>query len=243
MSHVPAAACQRRSLLFAAGLSALSPRLALSQGHTPAWPESGQWLYDVTGTAKGFSYRASGTLDWQHDGRHYEASLLLQMLFLGSRRQTSRGTVTPQGLRPDSFIDQGKRVRNLDFDWKNGVYRSSQASNALSLPPGAQDRLSLFLQLSYLLGSRKTPPRPGQDWSLPVLGHTDAQTWTFVWQGTETLDLPAGRLDTWKVARDLRHPGDTQIQLWFAPELGFRPVRIRLQEPDGDVVDQRLRQR
>jgi len=33
------------------------------------------------------------------------------------------------------------------------------------------------------------------------------------------------------------------MEVWFSPELGHLPARLRLTEPDGDVIDQRLKSR
>ena len=41
--------------------------------------------------------------------------------------------------------------------------------------------------------------------------------------------------------RETREPRDTQVDIWLAPSLGHLPVRIRLTQDNGDVVDQQLR--
>ena len=225
-------------------LATLAPWQALAQPSAAAnLPPPGEWVYDVSGSAKGIPYRASGTLGWKPNGQRYEATMTLRATFFGSRTQTSLGTLTPQGLRPDTFIDRARKERRLDMDWTRASYSTNPFEASLPLPTGAQDRLSLFFQLGFVLAAQKAPPAPGQRWDLPVLSPAQAQTWTFVWQGTETIDLPAGKLPAWKLEREARHPGDTRMTLWFAPEMHFIPVRIRLVENNGDTVDQRLSHR
>lgn len=244
MPHSRRISSLRRLLLSLPLLATLPPWHALAQpAATEDLPPPGEWAYDVSGSAKGIPYRASGTLGWKPRGQRYEATMVLSATFFGSRTQISQGTLTLQGLRPDTFIDRARKERRLDMDWTRASYTTAPSDAALPLPTGAQDRLSLFFQLGYLLAGQKSPPAPGQSWSLPVLSPAQAQTWTFTWKGTETLDLPAGKLPAWKLEREARHPGDTRMTLWFAPSLQFIPVRIRLVEDDGDTVDQRLSRR
>lgn len=234
----------RRGLLCLPWLAALAPRLAWAQnGKAPGLPAPSEWAYDVSGNAKGIPYRAKATLNWKHDGQRYETTMLLRATFLGSRAQTSQGTLSTQGLRPETFVDRARKERRLDMDWPKGSYTSNPSGAVLPLPAGAQDRLSLFFQLAFLLAGQKTPPAPGQSWSLPVLSPAQAQPWTFVWRGGETIDTGAGKLTAWKLEREARHPGDTRMTLWLAPEMHHMPVRILLVEEDGDTVDQRLSHR
>ena len=231
--------CRRGGLLPAT--LALVAGLAL-----PAWalplPAPGEWTYDISGQAKGLPYRASATLTWEHDVQRYWAQLSMRALLLGQRSQTSLGAVDASGLRPESFVDKGRKERRYQLDWVTQRYQITPGDAAHALPAGSQDRLSLFLQLAAVLGQQRTPPANGQTWTLPVLGTSGTDAWTFVWKGVETLDLPAGRQTAWRLDRAPRDAGDTQVSLWFAPPLHFVPVRIRLTEPNGDTVDQRLSQ-
>lgn len=209
-------------------------------GHAQALPATGEWTYDISGQAKGIPYRANATLSWQREAQRYTAQLTMRALLVGQRSQTSQGTLDANGLRPLSFVDKGRKERRYALDWPTQRYSVSPGDATHPLPSGSQDRLSLFLQLGSVLAQLPGPPSPGQSWNLPVLGGGGAQTWSFTWQGVETLDLPAGRQTAWRLDRAPREPGDSQISLWFAPALQFVPVRIRVREADGDAVDQRL---
>ena len=55
-----------------------------------------------------------------------------------------------------------------------------------------------------------------------------------------TLALPLGEQATVALRREPRRRYDQAIELWFAPALGYLPVRIRITQPNGDVLDQRL---
>lgn len=232
--------------LYSRGRPLRATAVLLASLALPAWalplPAPGEWAYDISGQAKGLPYRASATLTWEHDAQRYCAQLSMRALLVGQRSQTSLGAVDIAGLRPESFVDRGRKERRYELDWAAKRYRVPPDDAAHALPVGSQDRLSLFLQLAAVLGQQRTPPATGQTWQLPVLSAGGTHTWTFVWKGTETLDLPAGRHTAWRLDRVPREPGDTQVSLWFAPPLQFLPVRIRLTEPNGDTVDQRLSQ-
>ena len=57
----------------------------------------------------------------------------------------------------------------------------------------------------------------------------------------ETLSLPVGPTAAVRLTRLPRQPYDQQVDLWFAPSLGYLPVRLRVTHPNGDVADQVLR--
>ncbi|MGV3498058.1 MAG: DUF3108 domain-containing protein [Hydrogenophaga sp.] len=194
--------------------------------------------YDVVGEAGGLSYRASGQLDWRLDAQGYEARMELSMLFLGSRVQTSRGSVGPEGLRPERFADRRRSERAAHFDRESGRIRFSNNAAPAELMPGAQDRLSLFMQLAGLLRARTH--REGEVIAFQVAGIGDAEPWHFEVGPVETLDLPSGPLQARRLARTPRKPHDSTVEVWLAPSLGHLPVRLRVAQANGDVADQRL---
>lgn len=206
----------------------------------PVWqpPVSGAWAYDVAGRVKGLNYQANATMSWQQNGPGYDARLELRVLFLGSRVQHSQGRMAPDGLVPERFTDKARHERQLVFDWPQGQVVSP--GRTAPLLAGAQDRLSVFLQLGWLLARQTQPPAAGQTWTLPVASASGTEPWTFAFAGAQRLQLPAGQLDTWKLSHQRRTPDGQQIELWFAPALHHLPVRIRIVQDNGDEVDQQL---
>lgn len=194
--------------------------------------------YEVTGEARGYAYRASGQFDWRHDAQGYEARMELSMLFLGSRVQTSRGGVGPEGLRPERFADRRSSERAAHFDREAGRIRFSNNARPAPLLPGAQDRLSLFMQLSGLLRARQHAQ--GEVITFQVVGVGDAETWQFEVGPLETVELPAGTMEARRITRTPRKPHDSTVEVWLAPSVGHLPVRLRVAQANGDVADQRL---
>ena len=237
----------RRQLLLGLAAGGLWPGFSVARAMPTEgpvrWPAPGRWRYRVDGRMRGLPYRASALLDWQHDDRHYQAELSVSMWLLGERRQRSLGEVCAEGLRPLQFLDTARRTREWRMDWPNGHFQAPDQDKALPLPRGAQDRLSLFFQLGAELSRWPSAPPSGLRWQLPVLGRSSSEDWTFVANGAETLRLPVGEVVAWKVARAPHSGQDLHCELWFAPAWQQLPVRIRLTEGNGDMVDQLLEQR
>ncbi|MFP8836280.1 DUF3108 domain-containing protein [Hydrogenophaga sp. XSHU_21] len=201
-------------------------------------PPSARLQYEVFGQAKGFDYRADGVLDWRLDGQAYEARLELSMPLLGKRVQTSRGSVGPDGLRPDRFADQRRSERATHFERTASRIRFSNNAPEAELMPGAQDRLSLFLQLGGLV--RAQARAAGDVITFQVAGVGDAEVWQFEVGELETLRLPAGEVQARAFKRTPRKPHDSTVEVWLAPAMNHLPVRLRVTQANGDLADQRL---
>lgn len=201
-------------------------------------PPATELSYDVFGQAKGFDYRATGTLSWRREGANYTARMELAMPLLGKRVQTSEGSVGPDGLRPVRFADKRSSERAAHFERDAKRIRFSNNAPEAEWLPGAQDRLSLFIQLAGLL--RAQPRQTGDVLSFQVAGVGDAEVWQFEVGALETLRLPAGNIEARLLKRAPRKPHDSTVEVWLAPSLGHLPVRLRIAQPGGDVADQRL---
>jgi hypothetical protein len=197
-------------------------------------------IYQVRGEARQLPYSASAELFWRHDGQHYDARLSVSALFLGSRTQTSEGDITPQGLAPIRFADKSRSEQAAHFNRDTGRISFSANTPDVPLLPGAQDRLSLFLQLGALLAADPTRLARGQSLTLQTAGPRDADLWQFTSQGVEAVHLPGGELQALKLTRAPPSEYDTRVEMWLAPSLHYLPVRIRITQARGDFVDQQM---
>lgn len=225
------------------GVAHGNPTAPASQRRTSAsWPERLALDYDVSARFSGIPVRASGQLQWlMRSGGQYEASLAMRLPLVGGRTQRSRGRLLPDGLQPTEFSDQTRRTRRFELDWTALRYRYQRDSEAERVGPlqtGTQDRLSLFFELARRL-QRQTPV-PDTLWSVPVLGPSGVQAWTLRLRALEQIQTPAGPLAAWRLERHDTQPDDSRLSLWLAEAVHYLPVRILLQEPDGDWADQRL---
>ncbi|MGE0098784.1 MAG: DUF3108 domain-containing protein [Hydrogenophaga sp.] len=223
-----------------AGLSKPPKGLPLPPAQPPA---SARLQYVVAGKIKGFSYSATGTLDWELAGDRYSARMEMRMPLLGSRVQTSTGSVGPEGLMPERFADKGRSERAAHFERAQHRIRFSVNTPEAELLPGAQDRLSLFMQIAGLLQARPQAYASGQVIDMQVAGTGDAEIWRFQVGEEITLALPAGELRVRHLVRLPRKEFDSTVEMWLAPDLKHLPVRLKVTQANGDMADQQLAQK
>ena len=204
-------------------------------------PASRRLLYDVVGKYRGLTYRADGEVSWQQNSEHYKAVARVSAFLIGSRSQTTEGDITANGLEPRRFADQWRQVRAAHFNRDTGLITFSANTPDAPLLPGAQDRLSLFVQIGALLVSKPAQLAPGATVTIQTVGPRDAEPWLITAEGEERLTLPAGEVSALKFSREPRKPFDLRLELWLAPQYQYLPVRIRVTQTDGDYVEQSLR--
>lgn len=231
---------------------ALAPSLASSLASSLALPPAAQFIahlqlpkaarlnYDITGQSRGLGYRASGLLDWQQDGKHYDARMVASVFFLGSRTLRSQGEVTADGLAPTRFADKARSEQAAHFQPDKGKITFSANTPDAPWQRGAQDRLSVFFQLAGMLAGQPESVKPGTQIPVYTAGARGADTWAFLVDGPEKLTLPAGDMATLKLTRQSRMDYDQTVEIWFAPTMSYWPVRIKVTQRNGDFVDQQL---
>lgn len=213
-----------------------SPSEAIALKYTV--PAPARLKYDIKGEVKGFPYFANGELLWVQDGTSYQARLEISHFLLGSRVQTSKGQLTPQGLEPLRFGDKVRSEVAAHFERsKNKVSFSANTPDA-PLLPGAQDQLSVFIQLASLLGGNPSRFAPGAAVTFQAVGPRSSETWLFTVGATESQTLPGGIIKATKLTREPVGEFDPRVEVWLAPSLDYLPVRIRLAQSNGDFVEQ-----
>ena len=203
-------------------------------------PDSAFLKYQVQGQAKGFNYWATAELNWMQNGQNYEARLEVSAFLLGSRVQVSKGNLGAEGIMPIRFSDKTRSELAAHFQRDKGIISFSANSPDAPLLKGAQDRLSVVLQLSSLLAADPTRFPPGTMLSFQTVSQREAEVWQFLVEKEEMLQLPFGEISAIKLNRKPRREFDQHIELWFAPTLGYLPVRLRITNANGDFVDQLL---
>lgn len=244
-ASAPAAASQpaQEAPALTAGVEILPPGAAGAVAGTEPppvrLPPSARLAFDVTGEVKKFRYNASAELLWRQDGTQYEARQQIKAFLLGARSQSSVGQITPQGLRPTRFGDKSRSERAAHFDFERGEVIFSANAPRAAISSGAQDRLSVFIQLGALLAAAPERYPPGTRITLTTVGARSAERWTFTVEGPQTLELPAGSTPALKLQRlprpDQRY--DQKAELWLGTDMGYLPVRIRLTQANGDFAD------
>lgn len=204
-------------------------------------PGTALFRYEVTGQAKKQNYTANATLQWVHNGEQYMARQEIGAFLLGSRVITSTGRITADGLQPERFSDKLRSEQAAHFNRDKGQVSFSANTPSAPLLAGAQDRLSVVLQLSSMLAGDPLKYPPATTITVQTVGPREADTWLFTVEDTEVLDLPAGKIKAVKITRNPRREFDQKMELWLAPGKNYIPVRMRLTDPNGDFLDQRWR--
>ncbi len=194
----------------------------------------------MTGSAKGLTYHAQGELLWENAGGSYNARMSVKALFIGSRTLSSTGQISAQGLAPTRFSDKSRTEVAAHFEPDKGQISFSANTPTVPWIQGAQDRVSVFLQLGGMLAGNPSGFPAGSTISTLTVGPRAADNWTFVVEGPELLALPFGETATVKLSRQPRRDYDQKVEIWFAPALDYLPVRSRITQANGDFVDQEL---
>jgi hypothetical protein len=205
-----------------------------------SFPPSARYHYDVTAQAKGLTLHGTALLDWRNDGHSYEAQLSMSspLPFVKPRTQRSSGLVTAAGLAPVRFSDKVRSEEAAHFDRDAGRIVFSTNKPEAALEAGGQDRLSIVMQLGAMLAGDPSKYPAGTAITVQTASTKEAEPWTFTVTGTESLDLPGGRMAAVRLARNPRKEYDVKVELWLAPGAAYAPVRLRLTQPNGDWVDQ-----
>lgn len=200
-----------------------------------ALPASVKLEYRVD--ANKFPFRLSSELLWQQHDHSYAARLSISA-FGQSRVQTSRGQIDQLGLAPERFSDKSRSEVAAHFNHAQGLVSFSANTPSVPLQPGAQDRLSVLIQLAALVASAPQHFKPGTTLQVQTVGAREADLWLFTFGDLEALELPGGHQQGIKLVRQPRQTYDQKLEVWLAPGLAYLPARIRITEANGDYVDQ-----
>lgn len=183
-----------------------------------------------------------GTLEWLQDGSTYDARLTLKLLFATILSQHSAGRIGPSGIEPERYSESRKGEVAAHFVRDQGQILFSNNAPSVPLLPGAQDRLSVVMQLGGLLAGDPARYPGGSQITVQTAGTREAGTWVFNVEGEEKVTVQAGEYVVRKLTRSPRKDFDVKLELWLAPALGYLPVRIKQTQPNGDFADMELRE-
>jgi hypothetical protein len=204
---------------------------------------SGRHIYKVAFTKNSVLNQGDSEITWQQDGEKYTLNMLATYTLLIKAfrvfEQNSTGLVTAQGLQPLRFSD--KRLNRSEvaahFDYASQKIIFSANKPEVLLQAGAQDRISVILQLAGLLAAQPARYPPGSTLTMQTVSASDAEPWLFTVNEPETLNLSTGPQIALRLTRNPRREYDQKIELWFATDLSYLPVRFRFTETNNDYVD------
>jgi hypothetical protein len=224
----------------AARPSVSTPLSWLSKAHF-VWPAPTLLQFDLSGTSKGVRYNANANISWKHQDNSYQLRHDIQAFLFGNRSQTSTGQLGATGLLPTRFGDQFRQEQAAHFDRAKGLLIYSANTPSQAIEEGAQDRVSLFVQLAAAMAGTPDLRNLGQTLSFQVVSAKQAEVWTFAVLGNEKITTPLGDLDSLKMHRVPRNEYDQKIDMWLSPAHGYLPARLRITQANGDVIEETLK--
>jgi len=163
---------------------------------------------------------------------HSTPTPLVSWLLKDRLQETSTGTLTGDGVRPDQYdYDRSggskERKAELRFDWQEMTVSNNVEGSRwkMDIPAGTLDKLVSQLAMMLALRAGKT------DITFNIADGGKLKEYRFRVVGKETLELPAGTFETIKIIK-VRNNKKRETFVWCAPALNYLPVRIWQREKD-----------
>jgi hypothetical protein len=209
------------------------------------WPKATRVSYLLNGYWRG-DLNGRAEVEWIRIDDRYQVNVDMyagpQFAPIMSRRMTSEGRIVPGGLAPDRYDEDTKvamrdnRRVSVVFTPDSVTLGNGQQRERL---PGVQDTASQFIQFTWMFGTQPERLRVGNTFEFPVALPRSMNKWVYDVAEEEVLHTAIGPLATFhlKPRRESRRPGEWLVEMWFAPELRFLPVRIRIEQDAATFVD------
>ncbi|NCV58801.1 MAG: DUF3108 domain-containing protein, partial [Betaproteobacteria bacterium] len=162
------------------------------------------------------------------------------VLFQGEFTQESRGRVSPWGYRPESYEEQrGQRGRRwAQMDWDQREVRLSDGAR-IPIAQGVQDQLSIAWQLSALAASQLARLQSPAGIQIPLILTRHVELNRFFAKAITEEMLDGQTLRLLKVEREPRQgKRDARIEVWLDVDRDMLPVRLRIEDRRGRIVEQ-----
>ena len=215
------------------------------------WPASTKLSYVLTGNYRG-EVHGSAQVEWIRDEAHYQVHLDVtvgaEFAPLFTRRMSSDGQITAQGLAPRRYDEdtkvafQSRRVNAILFD-KDQVTLSNGTQMKRPEIGIVQDSASQFVQLTWLFSTRPELLEVGRTIEVPLALPRSMDIWVYDVLERETLTTPFGALDALHLKPRRLNPSENArsnalaAEVWFAPTLQYLPVRILIHQNAETFLD------
>ena len=214
-------------------------------GSSFVWPGSTRLSYALTGNFRG-EIHGNAQVEWVRVGSRYQVHLDvivgLPIAPLITRRMSSEGDITAEGLAPQRYDEDTKMMfrdrRRLTMRFEPGAVVMANGQRQETLP-GVQDTASQFVQLSYLFSVKPDLLVVGGAVEVPLALARKVDRWTYDVTAQEPLSTPFGAVDTFHLKPRRAAPTGNELtaEIWIAPSLQYLPARIRIRQDADTYID------
>lgn len=230
---------------MAVAQAASAPSTAASGSPAFEWPPSTRLSYKLTGNVRG-EVHGDAQVEWVRDGTRYQVHLDvtvgLPVAPLMTRRMSSDGELGPDGLVPHRYDEDTKVAfrprRRVTMVFGPDVVLLSDGRRVPRWP-GVQDTASQFVQLSWLFTLQPELLQVGRTVELALALPRSVDRWVYDVLAQEPVPTAFGAVEAFHLKpRRLSRPGGAlRAEIWFAPQLRYLPVRIRIEQDAETYVD------
>ncbi|MGN6389946.1 MAG: DUF3108 domain-containing protein [Burkholderiaceae bacterium] len=203
-------------------------------------PPPARLVYDVRALRQGQNVYGHGRIDWRVGDGRYQVDGEAGVLFFNVLEFHSDGDVGEGGISPLLYTEKRFRKPETDTHFRRDPNLISFSASTASYPRtgSEQDRASIVWQLAGMGRGDARAFVPGTEIDVFVAAVRDGDTWRIRVLGEEDIDLDGATARAWHLVREPR-PGsyDQKLDMWFAPDRQWYPVRLRYTEPGGDFLD------
>jgi len=221
------------------------PASGVASGEPFDWPASTRVTYVLTGNYRG-EVNGNAQVEWIRVGSRYQVNLDFvvgpEFAPIIARRMRSEGDLTADGLAPNQYDEdtqvmfrERRRVRVM-FEPDAVVLANGDRRERLR---GVQDTASQFVQLTYLFTTRPELLRVGGTVEVPLALPRNVDRWIYDVIEEVEIQTPFGPLAAFHLKPKRVRPmsRDLTAEIWFAPQLKYLPVRIRVEQDPQTFVD------
>lgn len=245
------------SAVAAASAAPAAAAAVAAPGPAFDWPLSTRLRYELNGWYQG-PVTGSAQVEWLRAGERYQVHLEVaigpSVAPLMSRRMSSEGRITPEGLRPQRYEQETRQlVGRTRLQQMSFVEEGVRLPDGRQMPASAdvQDSASQFIQMVWLFSTRPELRRTGSRVEFDLALPHRVRRWVYEVGEKVPVSTPLGPLETFHVrpvpittalpeagAEAVRRGGSIlSAQIWYAPTLQMLPVRIRLEQDTETWVD------
>lgn len=219
----------------------------LSDEPGPEWPLSTRLTYQLTGNYRG-PVHGQAQVEWLRKGSQYQVHLDVSIgpsfAPFVTRRMSSQGLLTPEGIAPQRYDEETKAIFS-DARRASVLFLPPEVQLATGqrrpAPPGTQDSTSQFVQLTWLFLTDREALAAGRVVQFPLVLPRRLYNWQYEVVGEEVLATPMGPIACWHL-RPTRETqgqvsgGELIAEVWLAPSLQYLPVRLIIRQDEQTYI-------